>query len=104
MKHHSAVKVCSHFLHPIAHQGYENPDKFDPDRFGPERGEDVKYATNFLVFGHGPHYCVGKEYAQNHLATFLARIATSLDFVRTRSKVRVVWDPETDKMSWDVES
>ena len=69
-------------------QGYENPEKFDPERFGPERGEDIKFATNFLVFGHGPHYCVGKEYAQNHLATFLARISTSLDWKRTRSEVR----------------
>ncbi|GAX72950.1 hypothetical protein CEUSTIGMA_g405.t1 [Chlamydomonas eustigma] len=67
-------------------QGYENPEKFDPDRFGPERGEDVKYASNFLVFGHGPHYCVGKEYAQNHLAVFLARISTSLDWKRTRTQ------------------
>ena len=42
-------------------QGYENPEKFDPDRFGPERKEDIKFASNYLVFGHGPHYCVGKE-------------------------------------------
>lgn len=67
-------------------QGYEEPDKFDPDRFGPERQEDVKFASNFLVFGHGPHYCVGKEYAQNHLAIFLARISTSLDWTRIRSE------------------
>lgn len=69
-------------------QGYENPYTFDPERFSPERGEDVKFAQNFMVFGHGPHYCVGKEYAQNHLATFLARIATSLDIKRIHSKVR----------------
>lgn len=69
------------------HQGYENPEKFDPDRFGPERAEDVKFASNFLVFGHGPHYCVGKEYAQNHLTCFLARISTDLDWSRVRSKV-----------------
>lgn len=68
-------------------QGYENPEVFDPDRFGPERGEDIKFAQNFLVFGHGPHYCVGKEYAQNHLAVFLARISTSLDWSRVRSSV-----------------
>jgi len=70
-------------------QGYENPEKFDPERFSPERGEDVKFATNYLVFGHGPHYCVGKEYAQNHLATFLARVSTSLDWTRVRSEVSV---------------
>jgi cytochrome P450 family 710 subfamily A protein len=68
-------------------QGYENPDAFDPDRFGPERAEDIKFATNFLVFGHGPHYCVGKEYAQNHLAVFLSRIATSLEWKRVRSDI-----------------
>eukprot|EP00199_Chlamydomonas_sp_CCMP681_P000355 CAMPEP_0119116630 /NCGR_PEP_ID=MMETSP1180-20130426/52392_1 /TAXON_ID=3052 ORGANISM="Chlamydomonas cf sp, Strain CCMP681" /NCGR_SAMPLE_ID=MMETSP1180 /ASSEMBLY_ACC=CAM_ASM_000741 /LENGTH=544 /DNA_ID=CAMNT_0007105803 /DNA_START=25 /DNA_END=1659 /DNA_ORIENTATION=+ len=68
-------------------QGYEDAERFDPDRFSPERQEDVKFAPNFLVFGHGPHYCVGKEYAQNHLTAFLARLASSVDFQRVRSKV-----------------
>lgn len=68
-------------------QGYSQPEKFDPDRFSPERQEDIKHAANFMVFGHGPHYCVGKEYAMNHLATFLARISTSLEWSRVRSKV-----------------
>ncbi|PNH09798.1 hypothetical protein TSOC_003556, partial [Tetrabaena socialis] len=65
--------------------GYANPDSFDPDRFGPERQEDIKFAANFMVFGHGPHYCVGKEYAMNHLAVFLAVLSTSLDWRRVRS-------------------
>lgn len=68
-------------------QGYENAEKFDPDRFSLERKEDIKFAGNFLVFGHGPHYCVGKDYAQNHLATFLARLASTVDITRVRSKV-----------------
>uniref|UniRef100_A0A7S0V0I1 C-22 sterol desaturase n=1 Tax=Polytomella parva TaxID=51329 RepID=A0A7S0V0I1_9CHLO len=68
-------------------QGYENAAEFDPDRFGPERKEDVKYAGNFLVFGHGPHYCVGKEYAQTHLACFLSRISTAIDWTRVRSEI-----------------
>lgn len=68
-------------------QGYENPEKFDPDRFGPERKEDVKYAGNFMVFGHGPHYCVGKEYATNHLMAFLAVLSTAVNWKRIRSAV-----------------
>lgn len=48
----------------------------------PERKEDVTYASNFLVFGHGPHYCVGKEYAINHLMTFLAIVSTAADWKR----------------------
>ncbi|GIL60159.1 hypothetical protein Vafri_14781 [Volvox africanus] len=68
-------------------QGYSDPEKFDPDRFSPERQEDIKFAPNFLVFGHGPHYCVGKEYAINHLTVFLALLSTSLDFNRIRSTI-----------------
>lgn len=50
----------------------------------PERKEDVTYASNFLVFGHGPHYCVGKEYAINHLTVFLAITSLALDWERVR--------------------
>ncbi len=57
-------------------QGFTDSEKFDPDRFSAERKEDVKYAKNFLVFGHGPHYCVGKEYAVNQLTCYLAILAT----------------------------
>jgi hypothetical protein len=30
-------------------QGYTDAHKFDPERFSPERQEDVKFASNFLV-------------------------------------------------------
>lgn len=60
------------------------PDLSCPVPRSPERREDVTYAGNYLVFGHGPHYCVGKEYAINHLITFLAILSTSLDWTRFR--------------------
>jgi cytochrome P450 family 710 subfamily A protein len=65
---------------------FPDGEKFDPDRFGPERREDVEFAGNYLVFGHGPHYCVGKEYAINHLVAFLALASTSLDWERKRTQ------------------
>ena len=40
-------------------QGWPEPEKFDPDRMGPERKEDIVHAKNFLSFGFGPHYCPG---------------------------------------------
>eukprot|EP00123_Amoebidium_parasiticum_P014626 comp22579_c0_seq1/m.34497 comp22579_c0_seq1/g.34497 ORF comp22579_c0_seq1/g.34497 comp22579_c0_seq1/m.34497 type:complete len:517 (-) comp22579_c0_seq1:40-1590(-) len=66
-------------------QGYTDGEKFDPDRMGPERGEDTKYAKHFLVFGSGPHKCVGYQYAINHLMTFLATMATGATWERTRT-------------------
>ena len=60
-------------------QGFTDPWKFDPDRFSPKRQEDIIFGKNFMPFGHGPHYCVGKEYAINHLTAFLAIIATRQD-------------------------
>ncbi len=60
------ITPCSS-LAPCCAQGYENAEKFDPDRFSVERGEDIKYAHNFLVFGYGPHYCVGKEVTASNL-------------------------------------
>lgn len=59
-------------------QGFSNPSAFDPDRFSPERKEDIKYQKNFLTFGHGPHYCVGKDYAVNQIICFLANLSTRL--------------------------
>ena len=60
-------------------QGFKDPLRFDPDRFSPERQEDIKFQKNYLTFGHGPHYCVGREYATNHLTAFLAILSTRLD-------------------------
>ena len=50
------IKACLCCL-----QGFSDPHTFDPDRFSPERKEDIKFQRNFLTFGCGPHYCVGES-------------------------------------------
>eukprot|EP00887_Chlorella_sp_A99_P004786 scaffold4.g4786.t1 len=71
-------------------QGFTDGTRFDPDRFSPERKEDLKFAKNMLTFGWGPHYCVGKEYATNHLMCYLALLSTTCDWSRRRT-------PDSDK-------
>lgn len=59
---------------------YPNPDYFDPERYYSGDAEE-KGAKNFLVFGTGPHYCLGQTYAQLNLALFVGKASLLLDWV-----------------------
>ncbi|KAK3688132.1 cytochrome P450 [Podospora appendiculata] len=59
---------------------YENPDMFDPERYYSGDAE-VKGAKNYLVFGTGPHYCLGQQYAQLNLALFIGKASILMDWV-----------------------
>lgn len=76
-------------------QGFTDPHTFDPDRFSPERKEDVKFKGNFLVFGAGPHKCLGYEYAMLHLLAFTSLFTTHVDFERvwTKDSEGIVYGP-----------
>lgn len=58
---------------------YENPDHYDPDRYVYGDAEE-KGAKNFLVFGTGPHYCLGQIYAQMNLALMIGKASMYLDW------------------------
>lgn len=72
-------------------EGFSNPDVYDPDRMGPERKEDTKFAKQFIPFGVGPHRCVGYNYAINHLTVYLALLAHHAEWKRQRT-------PNSDKI------
>ncbi|CAN6183837.1 unnamed protein product [Urochloa humidicola] len=52
-------------IHNRLPEVYEEPDKFDPDRFGPRRAEDRAGggALAYASFGAGRHLCVGEAFA-----------------------------------------
>ncbi|XP_011642831.1 probable cytochrome P450 6a13 [Pogonomyrmex barbatus] len=60
---------------------WENPEEFDPDRFGPDRKNSIERFA-FLPFGEGPRICVGMRMAllqmKACLATFLRKYSLEL--------------------------
>ena len=66
---------------PATHdpEAYPNPDSFDPDRW--ITGDADKQVKNWLVFGTGPHYCIGQNYAQLNLIAMIGKASMELDWV-----------------------
>ncbi len=60
---------------------YPQPDEFRPERWleGPDSPAQMN-PKNFLVFGSGPHNCIGYNYAQLHLAAVLGTASVTMNW------------------------
>eukprot|EP00026_Physarum_polycephalum_P006902 Phypoly_transcript_06955.p1 GENE.Phypoly_transcript_06955~~Phypoly_transcript_06955.p1 ORF type:complete len:516 (+),score=76.50 Phypoly_transcript_06955:148-1548(+) len=56
---------------------YTNPNVFDPDRF--LRNEHLKYQHGLIVFGGGPHACLGRRFVTLEIKTALSVMLRQLD-------------------------
>ncbi|MCC6241503.1 MAG: cytochrome P450 [Gemmatimonadaceae bacterium] len=59
---------------------WKAPDRFDPDRFLPEREHEMTPGA-YMPFGLGPRVCVGAAFATIETALILARLVRRFDFV-----------------------
>ena len=59
-------------------EAYPNPDTYDPERW--ISGDAEKQTKNWLVFGTGPHYCLGQTYAQLNLIGMIGKASLCLDW------------------------
>lgn len=69
-------------------EAYPQPDEFRPERW--LEGADSpasKHPKNYLVFGSGPHNCIGKEYAMQHLVTVMGTAAVQLNWDHQRTEL-----------------
>src|SRR4030095_9669634 len=58
---------------------FENPDEFDPDRWIPQRSEQLpRYA--YFPFGGGPRQCIGNYFAMMEIVLLLATIGQHFRF------------------------
>jgi C-22 sterol desaturase len=66
--------------YPALHdpEAYPMPDEFIPDRW--ITGDAEKQVKNWLVFGTGPHYCLGQTYATYNLMAMIGKAAMEVDW------------------------
>lgn len=84
------ISICIFNIHRNP-DFWENPDKFDPDRFDEERSADrPKYA--YLPFGGGPRICIGNIFALTEATLILAMLVKNYKF-ETVSDHPVVMEP-----------
>ena len=57
---------------------YPEPDTYDPERW--ISGDAEKAVKNWLVFGTGPHYCLGQTYAQSNLMAMIGKASMHLNW------------------------
>ena len=70
---------------------WENPERFDPDRFLPERAA-LRPKYTYIPWGAGPHVCIGKNFALMEVMMVLSAIVQRFE-VELVSKQPVEIDP-----------
>lgn len=59
---------------------YPDPDSFSPERWLDPSGLANSNPKNYLVFGSGPHRCIGLEYATMNMTLVLATACAMMDW------------------------
>jgi retinoid hydroxylase len=73
---------------------YLEPERFDPDRFGPGREEHHKHPLAFIPQGSDPpvsHRCLGLEYSTLLTLAFLAVLVRGYDWRLPRQRLGLDW-------------
>jgi len=65
---------------------YPDPNTFNPDRFLPGGNSENADPKHWLVFGSGPHKCIGQEYVYMHMTAVLGAAAATMDWTHERTK------------------
>ncbi|KAJ3556231.1 hypothetical protein NM688_g2136 [Phlebia brevispora] len=59
---------------------FPDPDAFKPERWLDENSSANQNPRNYLVFGSGPHKCIGLEYAMMNIAIVIADAAAMCEW------------------------
>jgi C-22 sterol desaturase len=59
---------------------FPSPEKFDPDRWLDPSSAANTNPKHYLVFGSGPHKCIGLEYATMNIGLVLGLATVTFDW------------------------
>lgn len=65
-------------------QYYENPDKFNPERFSDENKNEINPST-FLSFGIGPRICIGSRFALLETKVIFCYLLRNFEFLPNKT-------------------
>jgi C-22 sterol desaturase len=81
-------------VYPSLHdpEVYPSPKEFLPNRWLDPNSSANQNPKNYLIFGSGPHKCLGIEYALMHMACVLGTASVLMDWehVRTAESEKVL--------------
>lgn len=64
---------------------YEKPDELRPERWLDPNSKANMTPKNYLVFGAGPHRCIGVEYTYMNMACLMGIAACTMDWDHIRT-------------------
>ncbi|KAI0020274.1 cytochrome P450 [Xylariomycetidae sp. FL0641] len=81
-------------IHHIHHNAalWDNPARFDPDRWDSEKVK-ARAPGTYVPFGAGPRMCIGFNFALMEVKTFLPKLVYRYHFSRAREDETVDYDP-----------
>lgn len=68
----AGVAISPLFTHYME-EYWDQPSKFDPERFGPARAEHKRHFYQYVPFGGGAHKCLGLNFAEIQVKLFLCQ-------------------------------
>uniref|UniRef100_A0A182T2Q0 Cytochrome P450 n=1 Tax=Anopheles maculatus TaxID=74869 RepID=A0A182T2Q0_9DIPT len=77
---------------------FEEPERFNPDRFAPANGGTKVYREKgcFIPFGDGPRQCLGMRFALMQVKRGLFEVITKYELsINSKTKQPLVLDPKT---------
>ena len=75
----TVLNIPPRYTHTMA-EHWDNPEKFDPDRFSKERAEHKRHSHQFVPFGGGAHKCIGMNFAQMIVKCFMHQMLLKYDW------------------------